>query len=185
MNKWKSYRYKNITIFLLSIILAIFISRFEAFHTFLLNLGNLGYLGAFIAGILFVSTFTVVTGAVILLVLAEKLSPIEIGIIAGLGAVVGDFTIFRFIKDNLLEEITPFYNRLGGSHLTAVLHSKYFSWTLPVFGALIIASPLPDEVGVSLMGISKMKTYQFLFISFILNALGIFLIISASTFIKP
>ncbi len=185
MGYWKAYRYKNLTIFGLSVIFAVILSRFEAFHTFLLNLGGLGYIGAFLAGFLFVSTFTVATGAVILLILAENLSPVEIGIIAGLGAVAGDLIIFRFIKDNLLEEITPIYNRLGGSHMTAVLHTKYFSWTLPVIGALIIASPLPDEVGVSLMGISRMKTYQFLFLSFLLNAIGIFLVVSASTVIKP
>ena len=185
MRYWSRSHHKNLTLLLLSILFALFLSRHEAFHTFLLHLGNFGYVGVFIAGILFVSTFTVATGAVILLVFAETLSPIEIGIIAGLGAVVGDFTIFRFIKDNLLEEVTPIYNRLGGTHLTAVLHTKYFSWTLPVIGAIIIASPLPDEIGVSLMGIAKMKTYKFLLLSFALNAIGIFLVISASTFIKP
>lgn len=182
---WHAFRYKNLITLALSIVFALILSRFEAFHTFLLSLGGMGYLGAFLAGILFVSTFTVATGAVILLVLAEKLSPVEIGIIAGLGAVVGDLLIFRFIKDNLMEEITPIYDRLGGSHLTKLLSTKYFSWTFPVFGAIVIASPLPDELGVSLMGIAKMKTYQFIILSFILNAVGIFLIVSASLIIKP
>ena len=136
---------------------------------FLLNLGAWGYMGAFIAGILFVSTFTVATGIVILLVLAEKLSPIEIGLIAGLGAVIGDLTIFRFIKDGLIEEINPVYRRLGGDHITKILQTQYFSWTLPVIGAIIIASPFPDEIGVSLMGIAKMKTYQFVALSFFLR----------------
>ena len=185
MNHWRSWKYKNLTIFFLSLITALLLSRYEAFHNFLLNLGELGYIGAFLAGILFVSTFTVATGAVILLILAERLSPIEIGIIAGLGAVVGDFTIFRFIKDNLVAEVTPIYNGLGGSHVTKMLHTKYFSWTLPVVGAIIIASPFPDEIGVSLMGIAKMKTYQFIILSFILNAIGIFLVVSASLVIKP
>lgn len=186
MGWWNSLRYKNLTIFALSLLFALLLSRFEAFHIFLLNIGNLGYFGAFIAGILFVSTFTVATGAVILLVLAERLSPIEIGIIAGFGAVVGDVTIFRFIKNNLIQEFSLIYEHIDGDHhFTKVLHSKYFSWTLPVIGAIIIASPLPDEVGVSLMGISKMKTYQFLVVSFLLNAVGIFLIVSAATFIKP
>lgn len=181
----KHWKYKNLTLFFISLLVAYFLSRFDTFHTFLLSLGELGYLGAFLAGILFVSTFTVATGAVILLVLAEKLSPIEIGLIAGFGAVVSDFVIFRFIKDNLIEEITPIYKLLGGGHITKVLHTKYFSWMLPVIGAVIIASPLPDEVGVSLMGISKMKTYQFLLLSFVLNAIGIFLVVSASLIIKP
>ncbi len=185
MDHWYSWKYKNLTFFFLSFIAALLLSRYEPFHNFLLNLGGLGYIGAFFAGMLFVFTFTIATGAVILFVLAESLSPIEIGIIAGLGAVVGDFIIFRFIKDNLLEEVTPIYNRFGGNHISHVLHTKYFSWTLPVIGAIIIASPFPDEIGVSLMGISKMKTYQFLLISFLLNTIGIFLVISASVLIKP
>lgn len=186
MDLWKSWKYKNLTIFLFSVIFASILAKAEVFHSFLLNLGNFGYLGAFLAGMLFVSTFTVATGALILLILAETLSPVEIGLIAGLGAVVGDFTIFRFIKDNLTQELEAIYNHVDGNHhFIKVLHSKYFSWTLPVFGAIIIASPFPDEIGVSLMGISKMKTYQFLLTSFILNAIGIFLVVSASVIIKP
>jgi uncharacterized membrane protein YdjX (TVP38/TMEM64 family) len=131
-----------------------------------------------------VSTFTVATAAVILLALAETLSPLEIALVAGLGAVVGDFTIFRFIKNNLIDEIELIYIRLGGNHFSKMLHTKFFTWTLPVVGAIIIASPFPDEVGLSLMGISKMKTRQFVLISFLLNAIGIFLIVSAYTIIK-
>ncbi len=178
------HKYKNLILLCISIIIALLLSGYEPFHYFLLHLGNLGYVGAFIAGVLFVSTFTVATGAVILLILAETLSAVEIGIIAGLGAVVGDFTIFRLVKDSLAKEITPIYNHFGGKQITALLHTKYFSWTLPVIGAIIIASPFPDEIGVSLMGIVKMKTYKFLLLSFILNAIGIFLVISASTVIK-
>lgn len=185
-NYYKHWKYKNLTFLFLSLILAFFVLRNEALHGFLLHLGNFGYLGAFLAGILFVSTFTVATGAIILLILAETLSPIEIGIIAGFGAVVGDFIIFRFVKDDLVREIKLIYDKVDGNHhFKRVFHTKYFSWTLPVLGAAIIASPLPDEVGVSLMGISKLKTYQFLLISFILNAIGIFLVVSASIVIKP
>ncbi|MDP3988236.1 MAG: hypothetical protein Q8P80_03775 [Candidatus Levybacteria bacterium] len=186
MRIWQSWKYKNLTLVFLGVAIAIILSRIDVFHQFLLHLGNFGYIGAFIAGILFVSTFTVATGAVILLILAETLSPIEIGVIAGLGAVFGDFTIFRFIKDNLTNELEDIYNHVDSSHhFVKILHSKYFSWTLPVVGAIIIASPFPDEIGVSLMRISKMKTYQFLLISFILNAIGIFLVVSASLVIKP
>ncbi len=184
MKAIKSFKYKNLTLVFLGIIFAFFLSQSIEFHQFLLQIGGFGYFGAFLAGILFVSTFTVATGAVILFILAEELSPLEIGLIAGLGAVVGDFAIFRFVKDNLISEIEPIYEKLGGNHLTKILHTKYFSWTFPVFGAIIIASPLPDEIGVSLMGISKLSMFKFLILSFILNVIGIFLIVSASLFIK-
>lgn len=183
MSAWSKYKYKNCTLFLISIIFAFLISRYEPFRAFLLNLGDLGYIGAFFAGALFVSTFTVSIGAVILFILAESLFPLEIAVSAGLGGVLGDFTIFRLVKDNLTSELESIYDHMDGDHhLQKILHTKYFSWTLPVIGAIIIASPFPDELGVSLMGISKMKTYKFLLISFFLNSTGIFLIISSTSF---
>lgn len=186
MEKFKRFKYKNLLFLFISLVFALFISRFEAFHSFLINLNNFGYLGAFLAGILFVSTFTISTGIVILLVLAEKLSPLEIGLIAGLGAVTGDLLMFRFAKNDLLSELELIFMHFErNQHVNHVIHSKYFGWTLPVIGAFIIASPLPDEVGVSLLGISQMKTYKFFILSFILNAVGIFLVISASLVIKP
>ena len=186
INWWRDWEYKNFTVFFLGIAFALVLSRFEAFHEFLLNLGGFGYIGALFAGALFVSTFTVATGIVVLLVLAETLSPLEIGLVAGMGAVFGDFTIFHFIKNGLTDELENVYTRVDNHrHFLKLLHSKHFHWTLPVIGAVIIASPLPDELGVTLLGISKMKTYQFLLVSFVLNAIGIFLAVSASLFIKP
>lgn len=182
-NKWK---YKNLTVVFISIVLAVQLSRIEGFHSFLIHLGGFGYIGAFIAGMLFVSTFTVATSALILLILAETLSPLEIGLIAGLGAVVGDMLIFRLIKDNLANEVEDIYNQMDRKkHLKKLFHSKYFNWMLPVLGGIIIASPLPDELGISLMGISKMNTLKFILLSYVLNSIGIFLVVSASVFIKP
>ncbi len=177
---WKSWKYKNITIAFLGILVAFWLARFEIFHEFLTHLGSAGYAGAFVAGILFVSTFTVATGALILFTLAEYLHPLEIAIFAGFGSVLGDLIIFRLVKDDLSTEMKRLYNQFGGRHITRLLHTKYFNWTLPVVGAIIIASPLPDEIGVSLMGIAKMKTYQFILISFALNMLGIFFLVSAA-----
>jgi len=176
---------RHVFLITLSIIIAIFLARSGTFHTFLLHLGKLGFIGAFFAGMFFVSTFTVAEATVTLLILAETLSPIEIGLVAGLGAVVGDLTIFHIVKDDLTQDLTYMYNKFGDHHLQKLFKSKYFHWTLPVIGALLIASPLPDEVGVSLLGISKMNSIRFSIISFLLNSTGIFLVVLASTVIKP
>lgn len=177
-------KYENLSIFFLSIIFTFLLSQNNNFNSFLLGLGEWGYLGAFIAGILFVSIFTVSTGILILIVLSQALHPIEIGIIAGAGAVIGDLTIFRFIKDRIAGEVLPIYHMLGGHHMDRILHTKYFSWTLPVLGAILIASPFPDEIGVSLLGIANMKTYKFIILSFLLNSIGIFLVVSAAIILK-
>ncbi len=43
----------------------------------------------------------------------------------------------------------------------------------PMLDALIIASPLPDEFGVSLLGLSKVRVAVLLPIAFVMNFLGI------------
>lgn len=186
MTFWKLWKYKNITLFFLCIALTAILFEFEPFHMILIQLGNFSYIGAFFAGMLFVSTFTVALGALILLTLAEYLHAVEICLIAGCGAVLADFTMFHFVKNHLVEEIFDLYEKIDSNHhLVKLLHSHFFSWTLPVLGALIIASPLPDELGVSLLGISRMKPLRFLLLSFILNSLGILFVVSAATIIKP
>jgi len=183
--RWHRYHFKNLTYLIVGVFLAIFIFKNPVFRSMLSNLGTVGYLGAFFGGMLFISTFTFSIGTVILFMLVEYLHPIEIGLIAGLGAVVGDLIIFKYIRNKELSaEIKHFFNHFGGDKISHLLHSKYFSWTLPVVGALIIASPLPDELGVSLMGISRMKTHKFILLSFLLNSVGIFLTVSAGVFFK-
>ncbi len=183
VHKWK---YKNIIFVFIGILVAILLSQIEGFHSLLSHLGGFGYIGAFFAGMLFVSTFTVATSALVLLTLAETLSPIEIGLIAGVGAVVGDITIFHVIKDNLSSEIKELFAHFDRKkHLKHLFQTKYFNWMLPVVGAILIASPLPDELGISMIGLSKMSTVKFVFLSYVLNSLGIFLIVSTSVFIKP
>lgn len=184
MSYWRDWKYKNLTLFIGSVAFSFIVFRIELLHTFFVDLGNWGYLGAFIGGILFVSSFTAAIGAVILLILAEKLSPLEIAIIAGLGGAVGDFTIFRFIKDNLLEEIKPLCNRLGLNHIVRLLRTKYLKWTLPIIGAIIIVSPFPDEMGIALMGLSRIKKYQFFLLAFILDVIGVFLLTSTFLLFK-
>lgn len=184
--KWRRYHYKNLTYFVLSVILGLILLETPLFREVVLHLGNYGYFGAFVGGILFVSTFTVSIGTVLLLLLAETINPVLIGLIAGVGAVAGDLLIFQYVRNKgLISEIKHFFEFFGSDKVSHLIHSKYFSWTLPVLGAIIIASPLPDEMGVGLMGISKLKTGQFILLSFALNAIGIFLIVTAGAYFKP
>jgi len=183
--KWfKNYKYKGLTLIFISILLTIFLSKYNFLNDIFFNLRHTPFLGSFIAGILYVSASTAALGILMLSDLAKTLSQIEIAIIAGLGGAVADFTLFRFFKTDLIGEITPIYNKLGGRHLTRLMYHKYFRWSLPIVGAIIIASPFPDELGISLMGLSHIKNYQFILLSFILNSTGIFLLVSAFSLIK-
>ncbi|PIU35428.1 hypothetical protein COT03_01315 [Candidatus Shapirobacteria bacterium CG07_land_8_20_14_0_80_39_18] len=181
------WKHKNLVLLLLGILVAYFISRNQELKDFLLKIGELDYLGAFLAGALFTSTFTAATGVLILFDLAKDLSAFPLIALAALGAVSVDFLVFTFVKKSIIAEITPIYEeleRLGKkNHLKKLLHTKYFAWTLPVLGALIIISPLSDELGVGLMGISNIKPLRFLLISLCSHGLGMFLVVTAARLI--
>jgi len=83
-----------------------------------------------------------------------------------------------------MKEIAPIYSRLGGQHLTKLMRHRFLRWSLPIIGAFIIASPFPDEIGVALMGLSKIKNYQFVLLSLLLDIGGVFLLVSAFSLIK-
>ena len=49
-------------------------------------------------------------------------------------------------------------------------------WLTFLVGALIITSSLPDEFGLALIGISKIRIHYLFITSFLFNALGILVI---------
>ena len=177
LTRWRNWKYKNTTLLIISLGLFFYFAQSDVVQAVVKSVGSLGYIGALIAGIFFVSTFTAAPAAVVMFKLAEYLNPLEVALFAGIGAMIGDYLIFRFLKDRVYDELQPAFTRMGGKYLVDLFKTPYFAWLLPLIGAIIIASPLPDEAGISILGLSKLNKWQFLIISFLLNATGIFFIV--------
>lgn len=148
---------------------------FSPFHNFLLSLG---YLGSFLAGVLFVYGFTAAPATAILLILAKEQNIFLTGFIAGFGALAGDLILFKFIRHSFSDEIERLSNEkaiLYAKNKTPQLLKRYL---IPVLAGFIIASPLPDEIGVSLLAASQTISIRtFSIISYTLNSTGIFVIL--------
>ncbi len=123
------------------------------------------------------STYTAAPAGVVLYHIADQLHPMEVAVLAGAGGVVGDYIIFRYMRDRVFEELTPLFRKFTTHRITKLFYTPYFIWLTPILGAIFIASPGPDEVGIGLLGLSKIKEWQFLLVTFMLNSTGIFLII--------
>lgn len=178
-------RHFNLLLLLGGFLFAFILSRLPFFTVLIKEIEKFGYLGAIFSGFLFTSTFTVATGGLLLANFTKILDPFWLILCAVTGALSGDLLIFLFVKDKVSADITPIYEHfLVKNHLKKLIHTKYFSWTLPVVGALIIASPFPDELGISLMGLSAMSLQKFLLVSLFSHSLGMFLLVSAATIIS-
>ncbi len=173
----KKWAYKNTTLLLLSLAVVVVIADTPVVHALIRHIGTYGYLGSFITGIFFVSTFTVAPASLVLFHLAEEYNALAIALTAGAGAVLGDLLIFRFFKDQLFSELAPLVKRYKKYHLFELFKSPYFGWLTPVLGAVVIASPFPDEIGIGMMGLTKITQWQFMLLTYVLNTVGILVIV--------
>ena len=176
---YKNWKLKNTALLFWSLILFYFLADTEIAKDFIAHVGRLGFFGIFLTGAFFVSIFTVAPALVVLYRLAGETDPYLIALLAGAGAVLGDFIILKIIKDSLIKELQPLFQAVNKGFVGKMFRTPYFAWLLPIVGAAIIASPFPDEIGISLLGLSRVKNWQFVLLTFFLNSVGIFLIITA------
>jgi hypothetical protein len=165
---------------MVSIVLLVLSADTAVVHMLIAQIGSFGYFGALITGVFSVSVFTAAPAYVVLVHLAQEFNPIFIALFGAVGGMVGDFVLFRFIKGGLYREWRPWIVRISRSAIGRLFRSRHLRWLSPAVGAAIIASPLPDEFGVGLMGLSHLKSWQFALITFALNALGIYAVVALS-----
>ncbi len=132
---------------------------------------------SFVAGIFFTSAFTIAPASVALGHIALHAPAFTVALWGALGAVCGDLILFYFIRDRFANDVLGSFGSKFMKHFTASFHVGFYKWMAPVLGAVIIASPLPDEFGVTLLGFSKTRTWTLMLVSFIGNLLGIYLIV--------
>lgn len=136
----------------------------------------------FLGGAFFSFGFTAAFAVAMFIELADTVHPFTGALIAGFGAVISDLLIFRFIRlsfqdefeklklSRLLQKIKEIFDH----HLSEKI-KEYVLWT---FAGFLIASPLPDEFGVTLLsGMTNIKQRTFVIIAFCLNTIGIFTIL--------
>jgi len=141
---------------------------------------SLGYFGSFLAGSLYTYGFTSGPATAILLILAGTGQNIIIaGLLAGFGAVCGDLLIFRFIRTSFKDELKKLSQEKFSKKIKKHMPQWLRIYFLPVLGGVIIASPLPDEIGASMMAVSKkISTRFFCVLSYLFNTSGIFIILA-------
>ncbi|HEY4504451.1 MAG TPA: hypothetical protein VJI73_01630 [Candidatus Paceibacterota bacterium] len=139
--------------------------------------GEFEVLGSLIAGMLFTSVFTTAPAIIFL----GKLGQVEpfwlVSLVGAFGAMLGDVLIFRFLKDSLVKDVETLISLARPKRLKGIFHLKFFRWFTTFLGALVIASPLPDELGITMMGLAKTNNKVFMPISFAMNFLGIVMIV--------
>ena len=161
---------------LASVLFAVLIVWSGIVQSLIESTSGLTHVGSFIAGLFFTSVLTTAPAIVVLGELAQNTPLFAVAFLGALGAVCGDYVLFWLVRDEVSGDVAYLVNHSGAKRLRALFRTKLFHRLLPLLGALIIASPLPDELGLALLGISKIRRERFLLISFTMNFIGIMII---------
>lgn len=165
-----------------SMIAAYVLFQFGAFDMLPAIFHGKGYISLLIAGFFFAYGFTAPFAVAAFVAIAPDVNIFLGALLAGLGAFIADALIFKFIRSSFKDELDKlklsafmlwFKEKFDG-HLGEEAR-KYLLW---VFSGFLIASPLPDEFGVSLLGgFTELNQKVFYWLSYSLNTLGILLIL--------
>lgn len=139
-----------------------------------------GLLGGFIAGLMSVSMFTTAPALVLLTAITQHSTTWQLVLVASLGSILGDWIIIKFLEDEVASEMKPILRRY---HILPVIRKFRRSksrWLISLLGAIVLALPLPDEFGIALMDISHFKRKHLLIVCFILNTIGIYVLVVTS-----
>lgn len=168
---------QDVAIIVMSVLIAILLLRTNVLMNLLIAAGGAGIWGAFVAGMFFTSIFTTAPAMVALGEVSLLQGIFYTAFFGALGSVLGDLIIFRFVRDRFsahIAEILSHQSIWRRFHL--LFRGRFFKWITFLVGGLILASPLPDELGITVLGFSKIRVKYFATVSFVFNFLGILLI---------
>ena len=167
---------KNLFILALTIFVGWKLAESQTFHDFLTASQRSEIIGSFVGGLFFTSLFTTGPAAVALGTIARENALAMVALLGGAGAVIGDLILFRFFQGYLTEELFGLFGRVKNRRILWIFHLRVVRWFLIFVGAAIIALPLPDEIGLALMGLTRLRVKYLIPLSFVLNSSGIALV---------
>ncbi|MFA5125839.1 MAG: hypothetical protein WC462_02445 [archaeon] len=175
------FKYPKVLLFVLCIIAAYYFFSNDYLSWIISHLGVMSYAGVFICGLLFSFGFTTPFAIAILLKLNFE-NIFLAAIIGGLGALISDLIIFRFVKFSFEDEFRkikgerPFLFLKNG--VQKVFPPKLTHYLLLAFAGILFASPLPDEAAILILAsLSEINEKKLAIISYICNTLGILIIL--------
>jgi uncharacterized membrane protein YdjX (TVP38/TMEM64 family) len=181
MKRFFRFKYPKLALICISVIASYLLFSNAHIQSIVSGLNSLTYIGIFIAGMLFSFGFST-PFAIGFFLTASPGNIFLAAFIGGIGAMASDILIFHFIKFTVMDE----FNRLKKTKPMKIMideikkdfRKKIRNYLTYFFAGIIIASPLPDELGVGMLaGLTAIKPKILALISFIMNSVGILIML--------
>jgi hypothetical protein len=163
-----------------SIAATVVLIRTDVIGQILVHAQEYDTLASFVSGFFFSSGIATPPAMVALAESAVYVPIWQLCIVGAIGSVVGDLVLFRFMRSRLLEYVLDVSLHPGVRRFGRRIAAGPLWWLGPIVGAIVIASPLPDELGLIMMGLSSIRLWQFVSLAFFANVAGIYAIVAVA-----
>lgn len=174
---------KHFLIILISVAIAIYIQTSFVADVLVSYFSSIFFIPAALAmGFLFSITFTAAISTSVFILLAETThNPFLIALIGGFGSLAANSIVYKFFKEEIIDDIQFIEKRYAKRIAHKIIHSKTVIGLTPYIAALLLASPLPDELGILMLAGANFKYTRFFLFSFAFHTIGILIIILAGS----
>lgn len=179
--KFSSFKYPKLFFLIILVILSYFIFSGPKVSILISELKELSYIGIFLSGMLISFGFSA-PFAIGFLLISQPSNIFLAAIIGGIGGMIADLIIFKTIKFSFMNEFKSLEEtktiKLIEETVDKNINIKIRHYLLYLFAGIIIATPLPDELGVSILaGMITIKPKIFALISFLLHTIIILILL--------
>ena len=176
-----SFKYPKFALLIITIVFSYYLFSLAGVREAVSNINQFSYLGHFLAGILFSFGFTTPL-SIGFLATSHPANILLATIIAGVGSVIGDLVIFKTIKFSFMNEFKALEKKKIIKKIEHIVennrHVLIRHYLLYIFAGIILITPLPDEIGISMLaGLTTIKQWKLAIISFILHSIQFYIII--------
>lgn len=168
-------KYPKFTLLGMSFLLAYLLLLHKDKLPFQEGLESLGLLGIFITGMLYSYGFTAAPASAFFFSLGAHDSILAKSVIGGFGSLIADVILFELIRHSFADEVIRLSReRFIRKTLDRIPYGMK-EYLFPIIAAFVIASPLPDEIGVFMLAsYRKISLNTFMILSYFLNTFGIY-----------
>ena len=176
-----SFKYPKFALLIASIAISYYLFNLEGVKEAVININQFSYISHFLAGILLSFGFTTPLGVGFFITSYPAIILLAT-FIGGIGAMIGDMIIFKTMKFSFMNEFKELERKKIIKKIEKIVeknrHVLIRHYLLYIFAGIVLATPLPDEVGISMLaGLTTIKPLKLAVISFLLHSTSIFLLL--------
>ncbi len=137
--------------------------------------GGSWWLGlAFLGGLLYTTFSTTPIAVAIFISLAGAGAPgFLVAMLGGVGAAIGDTGLLAALRIGIIDEALAYFARKTHGAFAKFMHRRLVRIVTILLGGIIVASPLPDELGIAIMGLTHLPNRYIMLVSFFFNTASI------------